>query len=61
MASQPIQVRLPEEIHRAYVALAKEQGRSLNGQIVYTLRMALESAGTEPGPTMPYLSAASRT
>lgn len=34
-------LRLPPELHAALVTLAKEEQRSLNGQIVYMLRRGL--------------------
>ena len=38
-----INVRIPPELHESLVALAKEEERSLNSQIVYLLRRATEA------------------
>lgn len=35
-------LRLPPDLHAALVALAEREGRSLNAQIVYLLKKALE-------------------
>ena len=37
-----LQVRLPRDLHADLTALAATQERSLNGQIVYTLRRGLD-------------------
>ena len=37
-----VHVRLPTDLHAALVKLAREEARSLNGQIVYLLRKAIE-------------------
>lgn len=34
-------LRLPEDLHAALAALAKREGRSLHGQIIYMLRKAM--------------------
>lgn len=36
-------LRLPIDLHAQLVAMAREQQRSLNSQIVYLLRRAIES------------------
>jgi hypothetical protein len=38
-----ITVRLPADLHEILLALAKDQERSLNGQIVFLLRQATSS------------------
>lgn len=42
-------LRMPELLHAAMVAWAKEEGRSLNAQIVYLLKMAVNEAGKPTG------------
>lgn len=40
-------LRLPPEIHKAAKAIAKEQNRSLNAEIVYRLKQAYAAAGVK--------------
>ena len=42
-----IDLRLPPEMHRQLEAVAKEESRSVNAQIVYMLRQALEAYEAE--------------
>jgi hypothetical protein len=42
-----IDLRLPPEMHRQLEAVAKEEARSVNAQIVYLLRQALEAYEAE--------------
>lgn len=39
-----LQVRLPRELHEQLQALSESEQRSLNGQIIYLLRQAVEQA-----------------
>lgn len=42
-----LQVRLPRDLHEQLQALSEEEQRSLNGQIVYLLRRAIEQSATD--------------
>ena len=42
---QKFMLRLPPEMHHAAKAIAKEQGRSLNAEIVYRLKQAYLANG----------------
>jgi hypothetical protein len=42
-----LQVRLPRDLHEQLQMLSEEEQRSLNGQIVYLLRRAVEQSAAE--------------
>lgn len=46
-ATKSVSVRFPIDLHRSLKAAAKREGRSLNGQIKYTLRQALNQDGNK--------------
>ena len=42
-----ITLRIPPDVHRALTEQARQEQRSLNGQIVYLLRLASEGSGDD--------------
>jgi hypothetical protein len=49
-----VNVRLPEDIHRELTALAAEEDRSLNGEIVYAVRQYIAARRRPPQPSSDY-------
>lgn len=42
-----IMLRMPPEVHKVIKATAKEQGRSLNAELLYRLRQAYAAEGVK--------------
>jgi|GEM_PF-5839173 len=40
-------IRMPPEMHKVIKSIAKEQGRSLNAELIYRLRQAYSGEGVK--------------